>query len=124
MSESSLQAIDVTGPTLEDAIEEGLQKLGLTRNDVIIEIVEEGTRGVLGLGAREARVRLTPLRTAPPPPVSQPPSTRKDIETQRSADQPSAPAWTGDVEPDREALTAKDILEELLQKMHVPATIQ
>lgn len=57
------QPVDVTAPTLEQAIEKGLDQLGLSRNDVIIEIVEEGSRGVLGMGAREAVVRLTPLRT-------------------------------------------------------------
>lgn len=57
-----LTPIDVKAPTLEKAIHEGLEKLGLSRNDVIIEIVEEGSRGVLGMGARDAIVRLTPLR--------------------------------------------------------------
>jgi spoIIIJ-associated protein len=68
MSESqSVNHIDVTAPTLEQAIKEGLERLGLSRNDVIIEIVEEGSRGVLGMGQREAVVRLTPLR----PPTNQ-----------------------------------------------------
>lgn len=117
MSDSDLpQAIDIAGSTLEEAIEAGLQQLGLTRNDVIIEIVEEGSRGVLGLGAREARVRLTPLRVtrpAPPPAASQPsfqPAPRPAVE------------WTG--EPDREAVTARDVLAELLEKMGIEATVQ
>lgn len=59
---NSLTPIDVTAATLEKAIQEGLDRLGLSRNDVIIEIVEEGSRGVLGMGARNAVVRLTPLR--------------------------------------------------------------
>jgi spoIIIJ-associated protein len=72
MSESqSVNHIDVTAPTLEQAIKEGLERLGLSRNDVIIEIVEEGSRGVLGMGQREAVVRLTPLRP-PTTPISQP----------------------------------------------------
>ncbi len=72
MSESqSVNHIDVTAPTLEQAIKEGLERLGLSRNDVIIEIVEEGSRGVLGMGQREAVVRLTPLRP-PTNPISQP----------------------------------------------------
>ena len=61
MSES-MQPIDATGASVEEAIESGLAKLGLSRNEVIIEIVEEGSRGVLGMGARAAVVRLTPLR--------------------------------------------------------------
>jgi spoIIIJ-associated protein len=72
MSESqSVNHIDVTAPTLEQAIKEGLERLGLSRNDVIIEIVEEGSRGVLVMGQREAVVRLTPLRP-PTHPIAQP----------------------------------------------------
>ncbi len=119
MSSNLPQPIDVSGSTLEEAIEEGLQQLGLTRNDVIIEIVEEGSRGVLGLGAREARVRLTPLRapiaSAPEPPPSPKPGRRPK--------EPAAiPAGAG--EPDREANVAREVLEELLSKMRIKATVQ
>lgn len=119
MSSNLPQPIDVSGSTLEEAIEEGLQQLGLTRNDVIIEIVEEGSRGVLGLGAREARVRLTPLRapiaSAPEPPPSPKPGRRPK--------EPAAiPASAG--EPDREANVAREVLEELLSKMRIKATVQ
>jgi len=61
--------VDVQASTLEQAIDQGLAQLGLTRNDVIIEIVEEGSRGVLGMGQRDAIVRLTPLKKPNPPAV-------------------------------------------------------
>jgi spoIIIJ-associated protein len=63
--------IDVTGPTLQDAIEQGLSELGLTRSEVIIEIIEEGG-STLGGGSSEAVVRLTPLRRPAPPPPTPP----------------------------------------------------
>lgn len=125
MSDSEgLQPIDVTGPTLEEAIEAGLHKLGLTRNDVIIEIIEEGTRGVLGLGARDARVRLTPLRSTRPAPAPAAASRLNSSGVATKTAAPEAPAWTGDVEPDREAITTRDILSELLEKMGIDSTIQ
>jgi spoIIIJ-associated protein len=104
MSDSEhTQPIDVTGPTLEEAIEEGLSQLGLTRTEVIIEIIEEGGKGMLGLGgAREALVRLTPLR--PPQP-----STLRPV--------PDG----GDGEED--ARIGLEILEELLNYMQIEATI-
>jgi spoIIIJ-associated protein len=58
----SLKPIDITASSLEEAIDDGLHHLGLTRDDVIIEIIEEGSRGVLGMGSRDAVVRLTPLK--------------------------------------------------------------
>ncbi|MDW8292915.1 MAG: RNA-binding cell elongation regulator Jag/EloR [Anaerolineae bacterium] len=52
--------IEVTAPDVETAIEQGLQQLKLLRAEVRIEVLDEGSRGVLGFGARPARVRLTP----------------------------------------------------------------
>lgn len=59
-----MSSIEVTAFDVETAIEQGLQKLGLMRADVHIEILDEGSRGVLGLGGRPARVRLTPFTEA------------------------------------------------------------
>ena len=51
--------IEVIAPTIEEAIEEGLRKLGLTEDDVDINILDEGNKGLFGLGSRQARVKLT-----------------------------------------------------------------
>ena len=57
-------SLEVTGKSVDDAIERGLEQLGLAREQVDIEIIHESSRGVFGLGGDEARVRLT-ARTAP-----------------------------------------------------------
>lgn len=59
----SNHAIEAHGADVEAAIEAGLQQLGLSRSDVIVEVVEEGRKGILGLGSKDATVRLTPLAT-------------------------------------------------------------
>ncbi|MFQ6101446.1 MAG: RNA-binding cell elongation regulator Jag/EloR [Anaerolineae bacterium] len=62
------RAIEATGADVEAAIAAGLARLEVDRDGVEIEVLDEGSRGVLGLGAREARVRLTPkLATMPRP---------------------------------------------------------
>ena len=48
-----------TGRTVEDATERALMQLGASPEDVDVEVLDAGTRGMLGLGAREARVRVT-----------------------------------------------------------------
>ena len=58
MSETSLEA---TGKSVEDAVEKGLAELGLSRDAVAIQVMREGSRGLLGIGGEEAVVRLTPL---------------------------------------------------------------
>jgi len=49
------------GRTVEEAIRNALRVLGARREDVDLMVLDEGSRGVLGLGSREARVRLTLL---------------------------------------------------------------
>ncbi len=51
---------EVTGRTIEEAISQGLQELGVSISDVTVDIVEEGSKGLFGLfGSRPAKVRLS-----------------------------------------------------------------
>jgi spoIIIJ-associated protein len=60
MTDSS-KAIETIADTIEEAIEDGLAELGLSRADVDIEVLDEGGKGIFGIGNRLARVMLTPL---------------------------------------------------------------
>ncbi|MBC7083236.1 MAG: spoIIIJ-associated protein [Bacillota bacterium] len=54
------QSVEKTGRTVEEAVQEALEALGLTRDKVEVEVLEEPARGILGLvGQRPARVRVT-----------------------------------------------------------------
>jgi len=51
---------EVTGRTIEEAISQGLQELGVSISDVTVDIIEEGSKGLFGLfGSRPAKVRLS-----------------------------------------------------------------
>ncbi|HHW67698.1 MAG: spoIIIJ-associated protein [Epulopiscium sp.] len=50
--------IEKIGKTVEEAITEGLIELGVTRDNVEIEIIEKGSKGFLGIGSKMAKVRL------------------------------------------------------------------
>jgi len=56
-----VRSAEGSGRTVEEAIREALRVLGVKREEVDLIVLDEGSRGVLGLGAREARVRLTLL---------------------------------------------------------------
>lgn len=55
-----MAATEFSAPDVETAIAQGLQQLNLLRAEVKIEVLDEGSRGVLGIGAKPARIRLTP----------------------------------------------------------------
>ncbi len=56
-----MKSAEGSGRTVEEAIRNALRTLGARREDVDLFVLDEGNRGVLGLGAREARVKLTLL---------------------------------------------------------------
>lgn len=51
--------LEIIAPTVDEAVEKGLDQLGLPRNAVSVEVLDEGQGGFLGIGARQVRVRLT-----------------------------------------------------------------
>jgi len=55
--------IELIAPSIDEAIQNGLIELGLKQDEVNIEILDEGNRGLFGLGVRQARVRLTVKRS-------------------------------------------------------------
>jgi len=56
--------VEATGKTVDEAIEQALKLLGVTREQVEIEVIEPGTPGIFGVGAEPARVRVT-LKNSP-----------------------------------------------------------
>jgi spoIIIJ-associated protein len=55
------ESVEVSAKTLEEATEQALEQLGLTREEVEITVINKGRSGILGLGAEDARIRVTPL---------------------------------------------------------------
>ncbi|HHX09194.1 MAG TPA: KH domain-containing protein [Chloroflexi bacterium] len=53
--------LEVIAPTVEEAIEKGLDQLGLERKDVAIEILDEGKRNLFRFASRQSRIKLTVL---------------------------------------------------------------
>ena len=55
-----MRQIDVKGATAKEAIEKGLEKLGVSRDKVEVKVLSEENRGLFGMkGARQAKVRIT-----------------------------------------------------------------
>ena len=55
-----MKKYEASARTVEEAIEQGLQELGVSIGDVDVQVLEEGSKGLFGLfGSRLARVSLT-----------------------------------------------------------------
>ena len=53
--------IKVTDTSVEKAIQKGLRQLGLTQEEVVVEVLSEGKKGLFGFGQKDAIVALTPV---------------------------------------------------------------
>jgi spoIIIJ-associated protein len=151
---SDTRSVETNATDIEAAIELGLEQLGVSRESVIVEILEEPSRGLLGLGAKQARVRLTtaaPPRQAPPPPepapepasepesapVAEMVSNAPEVETSdyveyddqaeeydRDDDRYDAITPASADEMDDDARMGLETLQELLAKMQITAEIK
>jgi spoIIIJ-associated protein len=52
------KSVEASGKTLEAAIASGLDSLACTKDQVELEIIQEGTRGLFGIGSKDFIVRL------------------------------------------------------------------
>lgn len=59
-----MRSVEKSARTVEEAIEEALKELSARRDQVQVEVLDEGSKGFLGLlGGRPARVRVTLLQS-------------------------------------------------------------
>jgi spoIIIJ-associated protein len=151
---SERRSVVASGKTVEDAIKNGLAMLGLRQEQVDVEVISEGSRGVFGIGAEHARVRLAVKPPPAPPPAAaipvvvppvvaetgpepkpEPPraSTSERRKTAPEAHKPPRrrrkPSPAAQQPPSEEpdsvtAELAKELLEELLDHMGIRASVQ
>jgi len=117
-------SIEIIAPSIDEAIEKGLDDLGLTQESVEIEVLDEGTRGLFGLGSRQARIRLTIKEGEEPAEseagVVEPPPEPSEFEPEPAPEPTGTPA-----SPEEEYVlsVARETVSELLEKMKVQASV-
>lgn len=99
--------------------------LDVGRDQVELEIISEGSRGVLGFGAENARVRLTLAPPVEPEPAPEPerlpePPSRQEVTIDR-APAPEAASTAQDTASAAEA--GQEILSDLLRLMGIRASV-
>lgn len=59
MTSKAKTSIEKNAKSVELAVQEALNELGITQDEAEIEVLDEGAKGFLGLGAKDALVRVT-----------------------------------------------------------------
>ncbi len=102
--------LEVIAKSVEEAIEKGLADLGLSHDKVEITVLDEGGQGILGIGARQARVRISVIGES-------------EGETGDPAADPSQTKRTPDTDKDDTLRLTEEIVSELLEKMNLVANV-
>jgi YidC/Oxa1 family membrane protein insertase len=109
-------SLEIIAPTVAEAIQQGLEQLGVPSSQVSIDILDEGSRGLFGIGARQARVRLTLQTPTSPLPATPAP----EIEDAQAAFQTGQPPLAGN---QTHLKQAEQIVSRLLQEMRIRAQV-
>lgn len=103
--------LEVIAQTIDEAIQKGLQDLGVSRKDVDVEVLDEGNQGgLLGIGSRQARVRIS-VKPGQTTPAAQDPAPLEETPDDSQGDQAILQL-------------AEDIVIELLEKMNLKASVK
>lgn len=92
-----MASVDKFGKTVDLAVAEALKELGITREEAEIEVLVEGSKGFLGIGSRNAYVRVTAkeekaaapateVTEAPVAPPAQPVATAEETPAEEEAE--------------------------------------
>ena len=118
--------LEKIAPNVEEAIARGLEELGLSKDAVDVEVLDEGSRGLLGIGGRQARVRLM-VKAVP----SEPETGRLKKQKESQAETSVQPAEGIDAAEDAFSVLDDNLLfisrqtvAELLEKMKVTARVE
>jgi spoIIIJ-associated protein len=107
----SRPSLEMIAPTVDEAVARGAAEFGVTPDRLLVEVLDEGGQGMLGLGSRQARVRLTLLGGATTPAPAAAPAD--DGEAGEEDEQPIA----------REIEVARETVRELVSLMGLTARV-
>ena len=89
-----INTLEKSARTVDAAIDEALKELGLSRDDVSVEILEMGKTGFFGFGAVPARVRVSYETPDPAPVKTAPKKAEKPAPAKIAKPEKPAPAKT------------------------------
>ncbi len=111
-----MSTIEMTGKNIEEATLIALEQLGVTEDEVDVEILEEGAKGFLGLGQAPAKVRVTLKATPAPAPKTVRRKKEQPVEVKPVAKvEAPAPAKQAPAAPAPKLEAADKVSQDVLQ---------
>ncbi len=92
-----MEGIESEGKSVSEAVEAALKKLGVRRDQVEVQILQEASGGFMGIGSKPARVKITQKHWGEPTPTNLPPkpSPRAERRVQNSGPRRGQPERRG-----------------------------
>lgn len=125
-----MKSVEVSARTIEEAVASALSHLAVSEDEVEVEVLEQPSRGILGFGARPARVRVTVKEIAVAVPEKRPPANHDTRSERLPGLKAGAPPAIGAVKEPWRELSAddrveigKDFLMSLLKEMGIEASV-
>ncbi len=112
--------VEVNASTVEEAIEKGLDQLCLPRDAVEIEILDEGHQGFLGLGNRDAKIKLI-VKDELVKKIIEKPAAEPNIKVTSKKTEIAIPEEIDKIEQNQN--NAIEIVRELVTRMKIDAQV-
>ena len=128
MNTESRATLEIIAPSIQEAIDKGLAELGVAREAVDIEILDEGSKGLFGIGNRQVRIRLTLTQEEEEKEQQQEqekeepqeaPAAEKESAPAREETEPESTDYSEDDELENVRSIAQATVAELLEKMNI-----
>lgn len=121
--------LEIIAPTVEEAVMNGLNQLGIPEDAVEVEVLDPGSRGFLGLGTRQARVRLKlkgiSVENKTADVIKEAPTIMQDlIPDQDEISQSFSKNTTSEPADDTALRISEQVTGELLEKMSIHARVK
>lgn len=130
-----MKSIEKVARTVDEAITEALIELGASTDEVNIEVISKGSKGLLGIGARQAKVKVT-LKEEEPKEYFEFKVSKVEEKVETITKEKPVPIKKAEVVKDSEDAVivtqeelnrvierAKDFLCKLLKEMNVDCTV-
>lgn len=115
-----MESREFTGKSVEDALTQATVELGLTSDKLDYEVVEKGSSGILGLGAKDAVIKVS-LKGENK--ASEPKAEKKEEKPAKASEEKASDKKEVLENPEEAIAVVKDFLKEVFASMNLEVTL-